>query len=64
MPRTKGAEKKRVNISITEDTLERLKQYAWENHLGDGVSGAITDLAWKAKVKNSQIRGQASLEVK
>lgn len=64
MSRTKGAEKKRVNISITEDTLERLKQYAWENHLGDGVSGAITDLAWKAKVKNSQIRGQASLEVK
>lgn len=63
MARTKGADKKRVNISITEDTLERLRQYAWENHIGDGVSGAITDLIWKAKVKNSQLRGQESLKV-
>ena len=24
--------KKRINISLSEDTAERLKQYAWENH--------------------------------
>ena len=56
--------RKRVNISISEDTLERLKQYAWENHIANGVSGAIEDLAWKAKVKNSQLRGQMSIDNK
>lgn len=58
----KGTEKKRVNISIDADTLDRLRQYAYENHIGNGVSGAITDLVWKAKVKNAQIRGQRSIE--
>lgn len=52
--------KTRVNISLSEDTLERLKQYAYENHTT--VSGAITDWIWnKAKVKNSQIQGQTTL---
>ena len=32
--------KVRVNISVEEDTLKRLKQYAYENHTT--VSGAIT----------------------
>lgn len=54
--------KKRVNISIEEDTLERLKQYAYENHISAGVSGAITDLVWKAKIKNEQVRGQMSMK--
>lgn len=53
--------RKRVNISISEDTLERLKQYAWENHIANGVSGAVEDLAWKAKVKNAQVRGQSNI---
>lgn len=52
--------KKRINISLSEDTVERLKQYAWENQ--KNVSQAITDLIWSVKVKNSQIRGQQSLE--
>lgn len=51
--------KKRMNISITEDTEERLKTYAWENH--KTVSQAITDWIWSAKVRNTQIRGQTSL---
>ena len=51
--------KQRVNISITEDTAERLKTYAWENH--KTVSQAITDWIWSEKVKNTQIRGQLSL---
>lgn len=42
--------KVRVNISLDESTLERLKQYAFENHTN--VSQAITDLIWKQKVKN------------
>ena len=54
--------RKRVNISISEDTLERLKQYAFENHIGNGVSGAVEDLAWKAKVSGSQVRGQMSFK--
>lgn len=54
--------RKRVNISISEDTLERLKQYAFENHIGNGVSGAVEDLVWKAKVSGTQVRGQMSLK--
>ena len=46
----------RMNISIDEDTAERLRQYAWEHH--SSVSKAISDLIWSAKVKNEQIRGQ------
>lgn len=53
--------KVRVNISITPDTHERLKQYAFENH--KTVSQAITDWIWTEKVKNSQIRGQESFKV-
>lgn len=51
--------KKRINISVTEDTEERLKQYAWEHH--KNVSQAITDWIWSVKVKNEQIRGQTNL---
>lgn len=52
--------KTRVNLSVDADTLERLRQYAWENH--STVSKAVTDLIWAAKVKNAQVRGQMSLE--
>lgn len=48
--------KTRINISVDEDTAERLRQYAWEHH--SSVSKAISDLIWSAKVKNEQIRGQ------
>ena len=51
--------KRRVNISVTEDTAERLKQYAWEHH--KTVSQAVTDWIWSVKVKNEQIRGQRNL---
>lgn len=53
--------KVRVNISITLDTHERLKQYAYENH--KTVSQAITDWAWAAKVKGEQVKGQQTLKV-
>ncbi len=52
--------KKRINISVSEDTAERLKQYAWENH--KNVSQDITDWIWSVKVKNEQIRGQLTLD--
>ena len=55
--------KVRVNITLDADTKERLEQYAWENHLGS-ISAAITDLAWRAKVKNTQLRGQQTLPQK
>lgn len=53
--------KKRVNIYISEDTAERLKQYAWENHTN--VSHAITEWIWHAKVKNDQVRGQIKAQL-
>ena len=52
--------KQRVNISLSEDTIERLKQYAWEHHTT--VSQAITDWIWSARVKNEQIRGQQCIK--
>ena len=56
------SKKKRVNIYLSEDTVERLKQYAWENHTS--VSHAITEWIWHTKVKNEQVRGQANLKLK
>ena len=53
--------KKRITISVSPDTEERLKQYAFENHTN--VSQAITDWIWSAKVKNENVRGQQVLEV-
>lgn len=41
--------KVRVNISITLDTAERLKQYASEHHTN--VSQAITDWIWSEELK-------------
>lgn len=55
-------DKKRVNIYISADTAERLKQYAWEHHTS--VSHAVTEWIWQAKVKNEQVRGQSSLNLK
>ena len=52
----------RVNLSLDPDTKERLQMYAWENP--SSVSKAVTDLIWHAKVKNAQIRGQASLDLR
>ena len=54
------ATKKRINISITSDTEERLKQYAYEHHTN--VSQAITDWIWSQKVKNINIKGQEKLK--
>lgn len=53
--------RKRVTISLSPDTDERLKQYAFENHTN--VSQAITDWIWSVKVKNENVRGQQVLEV-
>ena len=54
--------KTKVNLSLSEDTAERLKQFAFENH--KTVSQAVTDWIWNEKVKYEQIRGQTSIEVK
>lgn len=57
--------KKRINISIQQETQERLLQYAYENHLQGGLSGAIEHIAWHViKVKNAQVIGQSSLDFK
>ena len=56
--------KKRVNITITEETQKRILQYAYENHLQGGLSGAIEHIAWQVlKVKNAQSKGQTSIKV-
>lgn len=56
-----GNSKKRVNLYLSEDTVERLKQYAWENHTS--VSHAVTEWIWHTKVRNEQVRGQISFKV-
>lgn len=54
--------KKRVNITITEETQERLLQYGFEKHISGGLSGVLEYIAWhELKVKNSQLRGQLSI---
>lgn len=50
----------RVNISIDENTHERLKQYAFEHHTT--VSQAVTDWIWSQKIKNENVRGQMSFD--
>ncbi len=45
-------------IILSQDTFERLEQYAYENHTTP--TQALTDMVWKAKVKNANIRGQMS----
>ena len=55
-------DKKKLNLSLDVDTIERLRQYAWEQH--SSMSKAVTDLIWGAKVKNAQIRGQTTLEMR
>lgn len=51
--------KVRVNVSLEQDTHDRLKQYAFENHTT--VSAAITDWIWAQKVKNENFMGQMSI---
>ena len=51
----------RLNISLSGDTVERLDQYAYEQHC-NSRSQAITHLLWEAKVKNAQLRGQIGLD--
>lgn len=58
----KTTNKKRASIYLSEDTIERLKQYAWENHAS--VSHAVTEWIWHTKVKDERIRGQAGLNLK
>lgn len=50
---------KRVMISLEEETIDRLKQYAEDNHTT--VSNAIRQWIWKQKVTNPQVRGQLKL---
>ena len=45
--------KQRVNITLEPDTVERLRQYACENHL-DSISAAITKLTWSAQLQEDQ----------
>lgn len=57
--------KRRTNITISEETKERILQYAYENHLQGGLSGALEHIAWHVlKVKNTQVKGQSSLNLK
>lgn len=51
---------RRINISLSTDTLERLDQLAFEEH--KSRSQAVTDLVWKSRVQYSQIRGQTNVD--
>lgn len=58
MARPKGRTAIKVTVSMTTDTKARLLQYAFENHILGGVSGAISHLIWNVKVKNAEVPGQ------
>jgi len=51
---------KRINISLSCDTLERLDAIALENHFNR--SQVISQLIWQTKVKNPQARGQMTVD--
>lgn len=54
--------KVKMNLSVFPDTAERLKQYAFENHMT--VSGAVEDWIWhKVKLKNEQVCGQETKKI-
>jgi len=52
--------KKSMNIYISADTIERLRQYAADHHTT--VSQAVTDWIWKQKVSEGQVKGQMSID--
>ena len=52
----------KCNITLDPATKERLLQYAADHHLTGGVSAAVEQLAWQAKVSQSQLKGQQNLE--
>lgn len=54
--------KERMNITVTSDMKERLKQYAFKHHTS--ISQAIIDWIWHEKVKNDQNRGQQRIDIK
>ena len=49
----------KVCLSLDEATVERLKQYAAEQHLN--VSSAVTQWIWSAKVVGSDPKGQQTI---
>lgn len=49
----------KVTISIEQNTADRLKQIAYENHMN--VSQYITQHVWKTKVKYENLPGQEKL---
>lgn len=57
--------KGRATITIADDTKERVLQWAYENHVSGGLSGAVEYIAWHVlKVKNTDFPGQVSLSQK
>ena len=46
-------------LRLSPDTMERLEQYAYQNH--QTIDQAITSWVWKAKVKDSVMKGQKNL---
>ena len=52
--------KKSMNIYISADTIERLRQYAADHHTT--VSQAVMDWIWKQKVSEGQVKGQMSID--
>ena len=57
------ANKKKTSITISEETKERLCQFGCENRISGGLSGVLEYIAWHhIKVKNSQLKGQSSID--
>lgn len=49
----------KVLLSLSPDTAERLRQYAYEQH--KSMSQVVTDYIWSVKVKAVNLRGQETI---
>lgn len=52
--------KSKLNLYLEPDTIDRLRQYAYEHHMT--ASQAVTQWIWNTKVKYSNLPGQEKID--
>lgn len=52
--------KSKLNLYLADDTIERLKQYAYEHHMTP--SHAVTQWIWSVKVQYVNLPGQEMIK--
>lgn len=52
--------KSKLNLYLEQDTIDRIRQYAYEHHMT--ASQAVTQWIWKEKMKNENLPGQTNIK--